>query len=774
MRGYENVGHVPAGLYTGDVKSRPLGDTLRLMMRRGRTVVDAQAERWAENRAMFDGNPYVRAFRHGNGKLRVVARDQVDFRGRRRNAVNISRGLVKGRVSLLTRVKPPTEVLPDDLSQDAVEGARVAERFVEAMWGTTEWDVGRWLRDLCRGGEVDGVQFLYVGWDPEAGPPAPVMEEASTGEPVDTPGDASGLRAVAPDGDTREGQPVWRMGKGDEPMGDVCFRVVKPGAVFVDPFMTTDWSRARYAGESRFMSRAEVEARAGMTLKELYELSKRNSRRGRGGDSSPTPPEGDGLASTPGDLDDERAHHGGSSGDEVVVHCIYVLPHGDWPRGAYIEWVEGAAAAPLVAEPFEDRCLPYMPYTPSPGGHVLRSRGTMDELAPIAREFNTMLTLLADWMRLVAKPPVGVPEGGLVSSSVYNEDGFYVYRAGLGEPHHMNVPGEPAAVISGYMGTLKSLAAEAAVQPDAARGFQQDGVTAGVMLNAVAQQVENQLSEAEGELIRVLEWAVTRALDLVAQYYRYPRMVAMPGILDTVQMEAFKGSALKGARRFRVKGSMLPRQRGAVIQTILQLLPLVGPDIKPFIGQLMDGDPEGWLASQEQHKDRQRREIRDLVSLTKVPQLKTLWGNFQEDLAKFSEAVQVAGQDPMRPPGVGAMDWAAQQAGAIRPPRFIDALRDAGVRVPVAQPYDDDPQHVVVLTAWMVTEEFERLPAPVQQATREHHMEHVEKIGGNLAAQQQLMGAEQQGSMAKPVGQPSAPAMRGTQSPSPTPSPVGQ
>lgn len=773
MRRYEHVGEVPAGLFQGS-RGRPVGEAIKVMAERGRHVVSSQTTRWAENRATYRGHPNVMVTRSSTGQLRVVSRDRVDHRGRRRRPVNISKGLVNGRVSLLTRLKPVVEVLPQDLGPNAIEAARVAENLVDGMWGTKGWDLSRVLRDLARGGEIDGVQFLYVGWDPEGGPRKPVPYVAETRQPVPDPGTWDLLRTLAPDGVDEQGNEVWFMGPGMEPLGDVEIRVVKPGAMFVDPYMTDAWGRARYAGESRVRPRVEVEAAAGMSLEELFRLSAERSGRPVGRHEAPRTDAA--LGRLPEEPDDEQAFNRGVTGEDVVVHCMYVLPGGDWPAGAYLEWVKGAEGAPLVAEPYQRECLPYRPFTPSPdGGNLLRSLGTMDDLSPVVREFNDVLAMLSDWMRLASKPPVGIPEGGLVSSSVFNEDGFFVFRAGLGDPRFMPVPSEPGAMATSYLGTLQGLAGELSVQPAAARGMEQQGVSAAVTFNTVAQRVEDQLSPTEQELRGVLEWALSEALQLVADYYTHPRYVTLPGFMDTAEVAAFKGSMIRGATRVRVVGTMMPKQRAATIQMILQLLPMLGAEVKPFLGQLVDGDPSAWLEAQDQHKKRQRRENRTLVGLATFELLEPVWVNFQQDLALFSEAVQVAAQDPSRPPDRNPVDHAAQRLGSNRPPRLLDDLRAAGARVPVVEQFDDHAQHVLALTEWCVTEAFERLPDPVKQATREHLLEHLEKLTAGLASQEGLMGgppAGPEGSAPKELGTPSQPAQRGSQSPAPDPAPV--
>lgn len=755
MNDYSTAGTVNGDLYKGDLRGMAIGDLLKDMARKGRKVVDEQAIRWAENRAMYSGNPFVRATRAPNGQLRIVARDEVDYRGRRRNAVNKARGLINGRVALLTRNKPPSRVEPASLSQQAIDGARLAERFVEGMWGTNGWDIGRVLRDVGRNGEVDGVGVVYVGWDRNAGPKQLTMMNGTTSNEVQSPGEMSAVEGVDPDGQLGALQVAY----GQDRAGDVCIRVIRPGAMFVDPFMTNDWKRAKWAGESMMVSRAEIEAQTGKSIRDLMNLSRTRTKAVR----AATITESNAAL----DINDERAFEAASTADALVKHCCYILPHGDWPKGAYIEWLDVAPGAPLLMGAYEEDELPYFLFTPQPDGdHLLRSQGTMDDLAPIAREYNSMTTLLADWMRLVAKPTVAIPEGSLVSESVYNPEGYFRYRAGLGEPRFMTVPAEPGAIVQGYLGMLKQDMSEAAVQPDASRGFSQEGVNAGVSFAQVAQQVENQLSPTESELSRVLEMMISRALKLVVKHYTKPRLVTLPGAQDSEEIRAFIGSNISGATSFRVTGSMLPRSRAAVIQTLLQVIPLLGPEVKPYMGQIIDGDPTEWLRDMDAHKARQRREIRKIVALGGEENAAKVFENFQGMMRKVAEIGQAAQEDPAREPGVNPIDHAFSMMGTVRPPRLVDDLRTAGIDVPAVEDFDNHAQHLLALDQWSVTEEYEGMPPIVKQVAREHRQEHLERMGAQLGAMaEQTPDQQSQGSEPRELGEPSQPGMKGTQSP---------
>jgi len=138
--------------------------------------------------------------------------------------------------------RPPYEVTPEDNDQDSIDAARQAEKFLAAKWGRAGWNIKSRLAELAKNGDIDGVAWLYVDWDPEAGDPMnQQVAVRMDGTPITSRNEYEAYKAEDP-----EMQTLWRMDTAKRPIGDICWRVVLPGALSVDPFATKNFDAARW------------------------------------------------------------------------------------------------------------------------------------------------------------------------------------------------------------------------------------------------------------------------------------------------------------------------------------------------------------------------------------------------------------------------------------------------------------------------------------------------------------------------------------------------
>jgi hypothetical protein len=318
--------------------------------------------------------------------------------------------------------------------------------------------------------------------------------------------------------------------------------------------------------------------------------------------------------------------------------------------------------------------------------------------------------------------------------------------------------------------------AEVASLPAVARGQNAPGApesAAGLQLQI--QQTEQQLGSSTAELIGVYEWAIARALKLVAKIDILPRAVNAPGVSDSLEFLAFTGEMLAGAHRFRIIGSLQPATRAAEMQGLMQLAPIIGQDIRPFVSRLIGGDTSDFKRADEAQRKRQQRKNRLMAMLPTQDKAQAVFENFEQDKAKFAQAMEVAAreaqtlaqmvpQEPMvgpdgtpmpPPPPPSALDVLAQRG--IQPPSLIDSLQQAGLTVPAVEEQDNAVQQLSALDLWSVSEEFERMPPLVHQVVREYR----ERLIGKLTTQLQSMGQQAPDGS----GQGSAPAPKGTPSP---------
>ena len=732
------------GLYRG--KGDASGAVMR-MVGQGRELAKLERSRWQMNRYMYRGEQWMRA-RPGTGFSSGRLELLMDTpRARRRDTFNRLRQMTDGRVSLLTAQRPPYEVVPRSREQNSIDAARQATKLISAKWDDSGWGVGSAIRDLVLNGEIDGISYLHCYFDPNAGDVTHIPYSAETGKPVESREQFEALSEQDPMGET-----LWQY----RPMrlGEIVWRVVRPGAISVDPSVTK-WNECRWVIESRIFPRSVIEQQIGKKIDDLLEESAQMGQNSAGGGFSRSD------IAAPLNLEDDGTNPQRmvAGRDEFLVHEAYIKPGGDWPKGAHIRWLDRAPNMPILSEPYMEYDLPYKPFNPKPdGGHWVRCRGTVDELRPIQQRFNRILSLLHEWLERVARPPMIVPIGAVRNQEIYNDKGIIEVHP-IGDPHFMPTPAEPTAVLTQHLQWCIQQMAEIANQSDAIRGFSPgQGVESAIGIQTLAQNSETQLSGTAAQVANIVEWGLSRSLHLVAKHYVMPRLVSSAGVDDTSELRAFVGSQIKGAEDVKITASILPKSRALQFQTLMQLAPLVGPDIRPHVARFVEGSYDEFITAETAQRNRQKRENAALAALATYPQRDQVYKDFLGLQAKFMEAVQMAsssGQDPIQ----------TLAAAGIQPPSVLNMLRDAGVQIPMVEDYDDHAQHMRTLDDWRLSDGYDAVHPLVKQAAREHADQHKKQMTQTLmgiGAQQPMPEpGQQQGSAPAPKGQPSPPKQQG-------------
>lgn len=757
---YASATSAYASLYKGKDGTKGFGEALRRMVDEGREVSREEKSRWLVNRAFYLGDQWL-AVNPSSGAVRTLAKTGQLRSGRRRDTVNRLRPFTDGRIALYANEKPAYQVVPPDHDQGSIDGAHQAERFIEAQWGENGWNIKSKFPELARAGEIDGIAFLYVNWNPTIGPignlPLPFTAD---GQPIT---DRMTLEALE-----QEGLVQWKSS--GKPLGDVDFRIVRAGALSIDPFASAHFSDARWVVESRALPRDEVERMAGgqdLTKMLGESMNQMGQYTGGGNISFPDVNTDDG----------EGRAQGARLKDMIIVHEAHRKPGGDWPNGAHCIWMDKAPAAPLVAEPWQDE-LPYFAFMPKPhGGHFLRARGTVDDLKPVQIKLNRTYSSLGDWMDKMGNPPVMAAQGSIISNQIYGSPGDLVeYQQGFDQPQFFRAPSEPAVTMSNYIAQLENEMGEIANLPPSARGVSPGGgVESNIAIQNQQQQTEQLLSSSSAELTKAYEWGIGRALKLVGKYYVIPRMISAPGVSDAEEFAAFTGQMLHGASRFKITGSLQPASRAAEMQFIQVFAPILGDSIKPYVGSLIQGDTTGLTESLELDRQRQKRKNRKIAAIGGNQMAQQVWQNFQSDQQLFAQGISAAQQmqamvpppQPTQVPGMPLQPPAppspidALKAQGINPPKLSDSMRSAGLDVPTVEWQDDPMVQLGALRDWALSDSFEKLPPMCKQLALELHNDLLAKTAEQLSAMAQQQPAQAQGSSPNPKGAPSPPRQPG-------------
>jgi hypothetical protein len=772
--GAPNTGTPAKAVYNGKGQ---MGARLRQMQLDGKRVINQERARLQVNRRMYLGDQYLQVSPVG---VRTLAPAALLQSGRRRDTVNRLRQFVDGRVALLTAERPSYSVEPRSLDLDDMAGARTAEAMIAGQWDNDQgWNIAQHMRELGLAGEQDGIAFSSCAYDMATGPlteqPIPLAPDPTSGRwlPITSRETLEALKLEDPDGGT-----LWREER--VRLGDVVLRVVRLGSLSVDPMLTTDWRRVRWVIESRVLTIDELERLAGRSIDELRRSS--DATLGTRSSTTQTPA----VSADDGGTADRLMR----PGEGVTVHELHHLrtgAGGDWPQGAHVIWAEQAPASPLVQNAYTDDDLPLRPYVPKPDGlHLLRSRGTVDALAPIQVRLNRAWSARGEWLDLLSHPTM-IMNGGAIRSQTVSRDGRMILELtpGATPPVIQQIPA-PTAAFAEEIRLLVEQMAEIATQSDVTRGTPPgQGVTAGVSLQYLGQQNEQQMQGTASQLKAVLQWALSRALRLVERHYVVPRLVDAPGVDDAEGFAAFTGDKLRGCTDLRVKGSLMPRSRDGQLQALMAITQASGGrfDVSDYLPEFMAGDAASILKRLSSQEARQARENRQMAAMGRHPDRDAIWESFQAQRQAFLEALSAArssGQDPGaergRSPGAGpqgALEALSQEG--ITPPQItamIGQLRARGSggvpglpssatraqelpQIPAVEDFDRDPVHLAVLDEWACGDGFGALHPLVQQLTREHRQAHITKQARTMQALTQ--GAPPR-PLALPAGEPAQPA----------------
>lgn len=713
---------------------------LNRMIRDGQKVAREERLRWQENREFYRGQQTV-YLAPGESHLRGTMPSTATRS--HSNAYNRLRQFTDGRTALLTKERPPYEVAPENLDQDSIDAAKQAEKFIASRWGHNGWGIKGRLSELVKHGDIDGVAWLSVVWDPYAGSSRDqlIAIDNQTGMPITDPGQFEAMRNQDP-----MAASLWTITRSPKPIGDVCWRVVLPGAISVDPFAVKDPSSAKWVCESRIRPRYEVEERLGMSFKEAVKQSAEMNR------ERTMDVQYEDIA-----LDDGAGKTTINESDGVVVHYLFAKPCYEFPKGLHVEFCDKAPGKPMVLEPWEEE-LPYFAYVPRPDpGHFLRSRGIVDDLKPIQRDYNARLRDLTEWMKRVARRPMAIPFGSLASDSIFNDDGYFFYHAAMGEPHDAQTSSEPTAVITHDLARMVAEMRDISGVSASAQGLRAPGgPEAAVGINLEIQQTENNLSEVESQLVEAIEWGVGKSLKLVEKHYQSFRLAAGVGVDDSVEFNAFQGALLRGAHRFRVNGPLMPKSKAARMAAIQQLTPMLGEKILPFIGGLIDGDPTELTRDIELDRSLEKGALRELLSLASSEKALLVYQNFEEDKQAFSQAlnkvIQEGSQDPM-----GDLARVSPPLGPILPPKLTENLQMAGFDVPIVEDFHNHALCLKALDEFRKSDGYRKVHPMGKQLLRERAEAHKGAMSQQVMAMAQQMPVGQQGSAPKEVGTPSAP-----------------
>lgn len=362
---------------------------------------------------------------------------------------------------------------------------------------------------------------------------------------------------------------------------------------------------------------------------------------------------------------DVEDDHKDSEDDLVVVKQMYTLPNSAQPEGMYLCWANDKVLT-KAAFPYDDHKLPFAKFgaIKTPGRRYDMS--VISHLIGLQKELNRAISQYIEQKNISYHPPILAPKGS-IQKRITSEPGQVIpFLSPNGQkPEALRIP-EPGSHIFTHIDGLLQRINDVSGQHEVSHAKVPTGVESGVAIGMLQEQDDTRLAP----MIRQMELAITRAgqlmLSRVKQFYLEERLVQIRGSNGISEVKAFKGSDLAGVDDIRVvEGSMIPKSRAAQNQLILDMLDRGVIDFRRA-APLLDIGGAGQLTQEwEQHRKRQERE--------------------NERMSR-------------------------------------------GEPAPMIEDFDNDEEHLDVMTSTMTSIDFETYPPEVQEQFRIHFRAHKEKI----------------------------------------------
>jgi hypothetical protein len=521
-----------ARLDTADKLARKF-DTLK----RGREHYTRQ---WKLNLAFYKGRQYTFVDRLG----RISSLPTEDAEKPRHRVRLVANQIVSGSHSLLskyTKTKPVMTASPGSSSDHDVKAAQMAEDLMEYWWHDLQLEDA--LEEALLWGIIAGQGYWKITWDEHAGKAMRFM--------------------LGPDGrpiTDESKQEQWR-GKlaemGQEPqeqtayLGDIRVEAMSPFDVYLDPSAKT-FKDCKYAICVHHMDPDEVYARWKKRVK------------------------ADSVSSEP---DTALPFNNAENAADKTTKRIFVgyfIPSAALPKGRYVVWAENPNEILYDGPwPYQTNELPLVKF---PGLRVpgsIYDSSIVEHAVPLQKEFNYLISKIAEYTKLTVTPRVWAPVGSL-RNRITNEPGA-VYEftpiAGL-RPEVERLQAIPPYVFE-YLNTIQTRLRDVFALTEVTEGQVPPNVEAGVAIDLLQEMSTDRLAPT----IKLIEHAIARSgqlmLSLAQHYYIEPRLLKIRGSGGSVQVRRFTQADIDGGVSISVEaGSGLPRTRAgrqARIQSYVEM-----------------------------------------------------------------------------------------------------------------------------------------------------------------------------------------------------------
>lgn len=498
---------------------------------------------WAVNHALHVGQQYST----WSDSFRRVAVDSRVPRHRVRLTANVILPVIQTTLAMLLKSKPQCVVAPSTTEQKDKDAARTAEKILDYEWADCKLDSGS--QRIAVGVMQCGAGFTKTLWDPNSGP----VVEAVDGEGNALIDPDTGLLMV-----DKNGQPLRFQ------QGRVIIEVVPAYQILPDPgahtFEELQWLVHTRRLPLSWLRENEPdwgEAIVNEPDGEQPTLETQFNARTAGGSVA-------------------MQQMAGSLAEGARVNEMWIKPgtrFSKWlfPDGARIVQCQGYSTIyPLGfleargSNPTED----WNPFTMYRGFEVgsFWPLPIVDNLAPLQREINRVMSNVIENARLMSRPKWAIPNSCAVSkAALTSEPGEKVYYNHLqgGEPHPIAMPNMPPFVME-LLQQLMGFVDFVSNQHGPSRGQAPTGVKSAIGLSLLQEQDAMDMGPLTINWEESLARQGRQILLRVGQFWTMERVVQVVGKNRQIEAFAFSGADLGDNVDVRVMaGSGLPKSKAA-------------------------------------------------------------------------------------------------------------------------------------------------------------------------------------------------------------------
>lgn len=588
-------------------EQKRLLDSLNEMLQQGRTARKPFEAEWYMNLAFFQGEHWWSWARDRFG-IEKMAKWKVLFTDNRVQPA------VLMEVAKLTKNRPTWEAVPTSPDENATQDAILSKRVLEAKWG----DLGLQpkLRRVATWSRVCGAGFLKATWDPDALDGSEVAL-GQDGEPMVSK-NHGGLVKRSDMPAELHGDVKWqKVGR-----GDVCVNVRSPFDIYVDPFAGDE-------GMDSVSWLIEEKVRDPQSVADQYGVSK---------------PAADSEASV--GLIEAIAPGQATQGAKVGVRVfeLWQKPSGEFPRGRHAAWCDGKLLA-YGDNPTKGGAIPYDMFTgvPVPGRFWPSSMTT--QIRPLNAELDKTRSQMRENANRMGNPALLVPkelaDAGFQYSGFPGEQIPYDAYSSATPPSFLTPPGIPRSVTE-EVSMIENSIREVSHQFEVSRGQVPAGVTAASAIQLLQEADQTIIAMDAQDFEDAISRVGRRVLDLVAKFYKQPRLLQTAGEDETFDLFTFKSDQLsRDVPTVQVKpGSMIPRSvaaRQALMEHMLTLFLQNGVQLDPvalgdFLRQFEIGGLEALVAGFSDDSRKVAAENKQLADLDQDPPAVNDWDNHAAEI----------------------------------------------------------------------------------------------------------------------------------------------